>query len=107
MYHDHFQTIKKHNKNPLKNSTFQLKSNHFEMFKKLFFKLLCYQGSYRTLAGGLTSTSSCIFFSNFKFSECCNGWILTTLEHIGLIEPAAVIASEKNNHMNFNISFTI
>ncbi len=33
---NHFQTVKKLNKKPLKNSIFQLKSNNFEMFKKRF-----------------------------------------------------------------------
>ncbi len=33
---NHFQTVKKLNKKPLKNSTFQLISHHFEMFEKHF-----------------------------------------------------------------------
>ena len=42
---NHFETIKKLNKKPLKNSTFQLKSNYSEMFEKHFFMVVVLPGT--------------------------------------------------------------
>ncbi len=42
---NHFQTIKKLNKKPLKNSTFQLKSNNSEMFQKHFLTVIVLPGT--------------------------------------------------------------
>ena len=42
---NHFKTVTKLNKKPLKNSTFQLKSNFSEMFKKQFLIVIVLPGS--------------------------------------------------------------